>query len=87
MDWIRNIFKKKVSYMYFKIVIDSYFGMCGTERTYIKTPKATGRLSSLDDMFIRKTLKSQGWIIIEKEEYECYIHHVNTLANALSVKD
>jgi len=87
MYWIRNIFKKKVSYMYFKIIADSYFGMCGTERKYIKTPKATGRLSSLDDMFICKTLKSQGWKRIEKEEYECYIHRVNILANALSVKD
>ena len=73
--------------MYFKIVINSYFGMCGTERTYIKTPKATGRLSSMDDRFICKTLKSQGWIKIEEEEYKCYIHRVNTLANALSVKD
>jgi hypothetical protein len=69
MKWIKKLFKKSVSYMYFKKVTDSYYGMCGTERLYIKTRKATGRFSYMENSCVVNFMNNKGWVEIEDKEY------------------
>jgi hypothetical protein len=70
MKWIRNIFKKKISYMFFKKVTNNYYGMCGTKRLYIKTPKESGRFSYMQDMSVAHHMERNGWIEISEEEHD-----------------
>ena len=55
--------------MYFKKVTDSYYGMCGTKRLYLKIDKANGRFSCVEDSIASNHMKFRGWTRIEKEEY------------------
>ena len=72
MEWIKRLFKRNVSYMHFKKVTDNYYGMCGTQRLYIKTPCATGRYSYMTDSAVAKHMKDKGWVEIEGEEYDAW---------------
>ena len=70
--YIKSIFKffvKEPEYLYFKRIVNKYYGMCGTKREYTKIKKETGSYSQLWNMRNIQKMSVKDWEIIGKEEF------------------
>lgn len=70
MKWLRELFKAKPKeYFYYKKIKNKYYGLCGTERLYIKKERETGSCSQLWDGVAIAKMENKGWIFISKYEF------------------